>query len=860
MDNTPNTPSPQEPNQNQPIYQTEWDVNAKPPTPSNPRDARTSKYEHWTKWMWRLAIGSLSALILYIIVLNFSGLPTFEELENPKSNLASEIFGSNNEVIGRYYIENRVPVPYDSLSKNLVNALISTEDERFYSHSGIDWEAFGRVAKGLATFNPQGGGSTISQQLAKLLYSNRDFKGMGTVRRAFALVNIKLQEWITAVKLEKSYTKEEILAMYLNQADFIYGGTGIRSASEIYFGKPQNKLKLEEAAVLVGMLQNPALHNPVKHPQNALKRRNIVLGQMVRNKVLTQAEYDKYSKIPVKLNFTRNSAIGGLAAYFRMELRKDIQKILETPEIRKSDGSKYNIYKDGLKIYTTIDPVIQRHAEAAMREHMGQLQKRYWAVWKGRDPWSDKAINIDATIRQNALQRIISESDRYQALRSRYLDDIVAKIQTDIEGLVLTDDDIKTLIEMKGPLAKLVTEKNMPAEKVAQLRRLLESEDWTNLKNQWNGLQNAVGKDFRNKIPMKIFAHSISGEKDTVMSPLDSIKYHRMFMQLGSLAVDPKTGYVKAWVGGINHKYFQYDHCRSTRQVGSTIKPYVYATAVAQQGVSPCMQIPDLPYTIHAGEGSFGLSRSWTPSNSKGYSGRNYNLKEALKESVNTISVYLMKQLSDTGPVRGLMNNMGIDSAKIIKQPALCLGACDLSVMEMAGAYTTFANDGMFEKPMYLLRIEDKNGKIIYNNLPEEHRALGAAANYVMVDMLKYVTQGAPGISELKSEVGGKTGTTNDYVDGWFMGITPNLVVGTWVGGDDRWIRFLTIEDGQGAKMARPFFAKFVKKLETDPKSGYNFSQKFKIPPGDLGITINCGEYNNKQKTSDEFSENEFEQ
>jgi penicillin-binding protein 1A len=541
-------------------------------------------------------------------------------------------------------------------------------------------------------------------------------------------------------------------------------------------------------------------------------------------------------------------------------LRKDIQKILETPEIRKSDGSKYNIYKDGLKIYTTIDPVMQRHAETAMREHMGQLQKRYWTVWKGRDPWSDKAINIDAKIRQDALQRIISESDRYQSLRSRYLDDIVAKIQTDIEGLVLTDDDIQTLIEMKGPLAKLITEKNMPAEKVAQLRRLLESGDWTVLKNQWNGLQNAVGKDFRNKIPMKIFAHNLSGEKDTVMSPLDSIKYHRMFMQFGSLAVDPKTGYVKAWVGGINHKYFQYDHCRSTRQVGSTIKPYVYATAVAQQGVSPCMQIPDLPYTIHAGEGSFGLSRNWTPSNSKGYSGRNYNLKEALKESVNTISVYLMKQLSDTGPVRGLMHNMGIDSAKISKQPALCLGACDLSVMEMAGAYTTFANDGLFEKPMYLLRIEDKNGKIIYNNLPEEHRALGAAANYVMVDMLKYVTQGAPGISELKSEVGGKTGTTNDYVDGWFMGITPNLVIGTWVGGDDRWIRFLTIEDGQGAKMARPFFAKFVKKLETDPKSGYNFSQKFKIPPGDLGITINCGEYNNKQKTSDEFSENEFEQ
>ncbi len=859
MENTSNTP--QEPNSSQPIFQAEWEVGTQTPKPSNPRDSRTEVYQKWVKWMWRFSIGSLAALILYIIVLNFSGLPSFEELENPKNNLASQIFGSNNEVIGRYYIENRVPVPYDSLSKNLVNALISTEDERFYSHCGIDWEAFGRVAKGLVTLHPQGGGSTISQQLAKLLYSNRDFKGMGTFRKTFALVNIKLQEWITAVKLEKSYTKEEIIAMYLNQADFIYGGTGIRSASEIYFGKPQNKLKLEEAAVLIGMLQNPALHNPVKHPQNSLNRRNVVLGQMLRNKFLKQDEFDKYKKLPLKLNFTRNSAMEGIAAYFRMELRKDIQTILDKPEMRKSDGSKYNIYKDGLKIYTSIDPVIQRHAEEAMREHMSQLQKRYFTVWKGRDPWTDKDINIDKKIRQDALQKIISESDRYQSLRSKYLDDIVAHIQNDIEGLVLTDDDIQLLLEYKGSLSKLVTEKNMTAEKVAQLRRLQESENWDALKRQWTSLQNAVNKDFNTKISMKVLSVNLNGERDTLMSPLDSIKYHRMFMQLGSLAVDPKTGYVKAWVGGVNHKYFQYDHCRSTRQVGSTIKPYVYATAVAQQGVSPCMQIPDLAYTIHSGEGSFGLSSNWTPKNAKGgYSGRAFNLKEALKESVNSISVYLLKQLGDTGPVRGLMNNMGIDSARVIKQPALCLGACDLSVLDMAGAYTTFANDGVFERPMYLLRVEDKNGKIIYSNLPEEHRALGAAANYVMVDMLKYVAGGAPGISELKSEVGGKTGTTNDYVDGWFMGITPNLVVGTWVGGDDRWIRFLTIADGQGAKMARPYFAKLIKKLENDPKSGYDYNKKFKIPPGDLGITINCGDYNSANKSTEEFSENEFEQ
>ncbi len=863
-DTTQNNQTPQEPNPEQPIFQTEWEVK-NTAAPVNPRDVRAEKYQNAIKWLWRLSIGSLAFVVLYIVFLNFSKLPTFEELENPKSNLASEIFGNNNEVIGRYYIENRVPVPYDSLSSNLVKALIATEDERFYSHCGIDWEAFGRVAKGLVTFNPQGGGSTITQQLAKLLYSDRDFKGMGTFRRTFALVNIKFKEWITAVKLEKSYTKEEIIAMYLNQADFIYGGTGIRSASEIYFGKPQNKLKLEEAAVLVGMLQNPALHNPVRHPQRAFNRRNIVLGQMLRNKAITQAEFDKLKNIPLKLNFTKNANNGGFAGYFRMELRKDIQTILDNPDLRKNDGSKYNIYKDGLKIYTSIDPVIQRHAEAASREHMSQLQNRYFSVWKGKDPWADKAINIDAKIRGDALQRLIYSTDRYQTLRSKYLDEQVAQIQTNIEGLVLNDEDIDILMNLDkngGVLAKLITEKNMSAEKVAQFRRLLESkEDWLPLKKQWAALQLAVTKDFNTRVPMKVFAYNLAGEKDTTMSPLDSIKYHRMFMQMGSLAVDPKTGYVKAWVGGINHKYFQFDHCRNFRQVGSTIKPYVYATAVAQQGVSPCMQIPDLAYTIHAGEGSFGLARGWTPSNSKGgFSGRAYNLKEALKESVNSISVYLLKQLGDTGPVRGLMNNMGIDSSRVMRQPALCLGACDLSVMDMAGAYTTFANDGIFNRPTYLLRIEDKNGKVIYNNLPEEHRALGTGANYVMVDMLKYVASGAPGISDLKSEVGGKTGTTNDYVDGWFMGITPSLVVGTWVGGDDRWIRFLTIADGQGAKMARPYFTKLIKKLETDPKSGYDYNKKFKVPPGDLGITINCGEYNAGGKTTDEFSENEFEQ
>jgi penicillin-binding protein 1A len=854
------------PNQEQPLYQTEWDLTPEAPVyETNPRIERMPKYKTWVKWMWRIAIGGVASVILFFFFLSFQDLPTFEELENPKSNLASQIYGANNEVIGRYYIENRVPVPYDSISEHLVHALIATEDERFYQHCGIDWEAIARVAKGLVTLNPQGGGSTISQQLAKLLYSNRDFRGMNRISKVISLVGIKFKEWITAVKLEKSYTKEEIIAMYFNQADFIYGGTGIRSAAEIYFGRKTNQLKIEEAAVLVGMLQNPSLHNPVKHPQNALNRRNIVFGQMLKNGFLKKADFDKLKVLPLKLNFQKGAHSEGLAAYFRMTLREEIQEIFRSADIKKADGSAYNIYKDGLKIYTTIDPVMQRHAEAAMKEHMTQLQKRFFTVWKGRDPWTDKAINIDAKLRETKLKEHIYESDRYQNLRSKYLDDIVNTIEKDIEGLVLDSKDIDELIALDkagGVFVKLITEKGYTADKVAMLRKVAEHTEWKALKAKYLALEGAVEKDFKKAITMKVFSFATNSERDTIMSPLDSIKYHRMFLQLGSMAVDPKNGYVKAWVGGINHKYFQYDHCKSRRQVGSTFKPFVYATAIYQQGISPCMQIPDIQYSIHPSEGNFRLSRAWSPSNAKGFSGQPLSLYEGLKESANSISVYLLKQLGSTGPIRGLANQMGIDSSNLTPQPSICLGACDLNVLEMTGAYATFANNGRYIKPTYLLRVEDKNGKVLYNAIPEDRDAIKAEANYVMVDLLKTVTKGAPGISELKSEVGGKTGTTNNYVDGWFMGITPSLVVGTWVGGDDRWIRFLTIADGQGAKMARPYFAKFLKKLENDPKSGYDYNKKFKVPLGDLGITIDCGAYNKASTKEEEdlFAPNDFEQ
>ncbi|MEM9824431.1 MAG: penicillin-binding transpeptidase domain-containing protein, partial [Bacteroidota bacterium] len=421
-------------------------------------------------------------------------------------------------------------------------------------------------------------------------------------------------------------------------------------------------------------------------------------------------------------------------------------------------------------------------------------------------------------------------------------------------GIAAIDID-RMLIEdkKKGSIAKLVSQEMVGTPLAVKYRKIMASTHWSNLKKQWSALQNTVKQKFAEPVKMTVFAYNDQMEKDTILSPLDSIKYHHMFLQLGSMAVDPATGFVKAWVGGINHKYFQFDHVTSERQVGSTFKPFVYATAIAQQGVSPCMQVYDLPYTIHPGEGNFHLREEWTPNNADGkYSGAPYTLFKGLQYSKNTVSVYLMKQLGDASPVRNLVNNMGLSSTyrrsngtyKIPHAPSICLGASDLTVQELTGAYTTFANNGIYNKPVFITRIEDKNGRSIYQEIPEERLALHPNANFVMVNMLKSVmNQGLSGFGSIKSEVGGKTGTTNDYVDGWFMGLTPDLVVGTWVGGDDRWIRFRTLNLGIGAKMARPFFAKLLRKLERDKAVDYDIEARFNIPPGDLGIVIDCEEY-----------------
>ncbi len=814
-------------------------------------------YASLTRWMWRISIGGFVVWVLYLMVLSFS-TPSFKQLEDPNYSLASEILAANGEVIGRYYTENRVPVPYDSLSDYLIQALIATEDERYSRHAGIDPRALGRVFVGLITFNPKGGGSTITQQLAKLLYSSRNFEGMGKMRRTLALVSRKLSEWITAVKLEKNYTKEEILSMYLNKADFINGAFGIKAAAEVYFGKTQDSLRIEEAATLIGMLQNPSLYNPVRRAEKAKNRRNIVLQQMVRNKMITQAECDSLMKLRLDMSrFKTRNSVDGMAPYFRQELLEDVMHILSLEECLKPDGTTYDIYRDGLKITTTIDPEMQRLAEAAMREHMTEVQKRFFTVWKGLDPWTYRTSETtpeEIRIRQRTLERLIRETERYQVIRDALMSEIADQVRAEFNYRV-DDSDMERMVEEEkqdGFIVSLIAKKYATPEQATVYRRIMASDYWDILKMQWRKVQAEAKKQFNTPVrKMRVFAYNERMEKDTTMTPLDSLKYHRMFLQLGSLAVDPRSGGVKAWVGGCNYRYFQYDHIRNSRQVGSTFKPFVYATAIDQKGISPCFTVYDVPQTIHPGEGFFRLSRNWTPKNAGSYTGRNYTLKEALKESVNTVSVYLMKELGNTEPVRGLINNMGIDSStrfpngqyRVPKQPSICLGATDLSVYEMTGAYSTFANNGLYIKPYFISQIQDKNGRVIYRHIPEERQALPPNSNYVMVHMLKYAAKGAPGVAELKSDVGGKTGTTNDYTDGWFMGITPQLVVGTWVGGEDRWIRFLNIADGQGSRMARPYFVRLMKKIEASTKVDYDPLPRFVQPPGDLGIEIDCSQY-----------------
>jgi penicillin-binding protein 1A len=787
-------------------------------------------------------------IAVLFIGLSFTDLPSVTELENPKNNEASPVLAADGTVLGRYFVENRVMVDFADLGPHLEAALVSTEDERYYNHSGIDWRSLPRVAIKTAILGQEsaGGGSTITQQLAKLLFTGTASNNL------LERVIQKLKEWIIAVRLERKYTKEEIIAMYLNRYDFINGAQGIRAAAENYFdGKRPHELNVEEAALLIGMLKNASLYNPLRFPERAEDRRNQVLAQMLRNNRITRPEFDSLKVLPLNIKFTRQQHDDGLAPYFRMTLAEEAKRILSKEPYLKPDGTAYDIYRDGLTFHTTINPEMQRHAEEQARVHMSKLQDQFFTHWKGRDPWtftnpySESEVRVER--RLESLQKAIRNSDRYQAYRREILVPLIRDITAQRDFRFSRDDrEIDRMVreaDSPGVLTDAVSRNLISNEFAAGHREVMQMEEFAELRDAYAELQRRVKKGFDTETEMRVFTYDNERmETDTLMTPLDSIRYHKMILQIGSMSVEPSTGYVRTWVGGSNFKWFQYDHVTTPRQVGSTFKPFVYAASIDLRGITPCLRVLDQPTTIGPGDGSFTLLKPWTPRNSNGtYTYEDYTLYQGLKNSVNTISAYLMKELASTEPVRNMVANMGIPKSQIPDAPSIALGSVDMSVRQLTGAYTTFGNNGVFVRPVYLTRIEDRTGQVIYEHIPETRPAISPQANYVMVNMLSKASVG--NLGGVKGPKGGKTGTTNDQTDGWYMGLTPELIVGTWVGGDERWIRFRSLALGAGSNMAKPFFRRFVRAAQEDEEVGWNFERDWTKPPGKLGIEINCDAY-----------------
>lgn len=832
------------------------------------REKRVAKYKTFIKWMWRLYALGILVVIGIFVMLSFD-LPSFEELENPRSRIASNIYSSDDVVLGKYYIENRTPVEYDSLSPHLIHALIAIEDARYLEHSGIDAEALARVLVKTVILQQRnaGGGSTISQQLAKLLVGRPNTRDKGVVKRSWLLLSTKLKEWLTAVRLERSYTKEEIIALYFNEFDFLYGANGIKSAAEIYYNKHPRDLTIVQAAMLVRMLKNPSLYNPKKHPERAMKGREQVLKNMQIKGHITEARYHELRKTPIDMSkFQVKDHNDGIATYFRMYLRDHLKKLLvqlakDNPQFQKPDGTPYDIYRDGLKIYTTIDSRVQVHAEKAARDHLKEHQKRLFETWSDwnhpdpqisssiKNPWTrktSKTTDGEMEIRRLSLAKQVWRTDRYQGVRPR--------LMPTADRLKLRDIDVDRLFQIveyeKNPkqknryspkvdgkaLLKKWEETGFITEKQAQVyRNVLSTKAIDSLQKQHKAIMDYM----KTPVQTTIFAYNKKGEKDTLISPFDSIRYHRMHLQTGMIAVEPVTGAVLAWVGGINHKYFQFDHVnkeQAARQVGSTIKPFLYALTVDLKGYSPCFKVWDQPTTISKGEGQFGLLADWTPRNAGGYSGDEITLTEALNRSLNSVSAYLMKELKGPEPFRNFLADVGIDTSdgRVPSSAAICLGTPNLSPFEMAGGYTIFANKGTYTEPIFIDRIEDKNGNLIYSAGQDQRSEsiLSEQGAYVMNEMLQKIQSGR--LRGVKSSYGGKTGTTNFQADGWFMGITPDLVVGTWVGCDDRFIRFRSLTYGQGAKMARPIFQNILLNMEADSSlradKVYDYKSRFPVP------------------------------
>lgn len=759
-----------------------------------------------------VGVGIFSVFFLFFGISKgwFGFMPSFEELENPHSDLATEVISADNKLLGKYYHLNRTYVEYEDLSENLVNALVATEDVRFYEHSGIDLRGLARVFKGVLTGNSSaGGGSTISQQLAKMLFPReRD-------QNAIKLVFRKFREWVIAVKLERSYTKEEILSMYFNKFDFLNLAVGIKSAAQIYFSSTPKNLSLTESAMLVGMAKNPAYFNPLRRPKLTLRRRNVVLSQMKKYGYITNVQYDSLTKQPLGIKFTRSDHKEGLATYFRERLRiilthkkpesknysrwekakfkEDLYQWKTNPlfgwceKNKKSDGSKYDIYRDGLRIVTTIDSRMQRYAEEAVREHLGKdLQVAFdnEKESKNNPPYSNDLTNEEI---EHNIKTTICRSDRYRSMRR--------------SGKSIEEIDSVFLVKRKMELFT------------------------------WN-----------------------KGLVDTLLSPRDSLIYYKGFFRAGFLSMNPHNGHIKAYVGGPDYKYFMYDMVsQGKRQVGSTIKPILYTLAM-ENGLSPCDIVPNVPQTFILPDGTPWASRN---SYSK-RAGEMVTLKWGLAHSVNNISGWVLKQFSPRAVVN-MAKRLGIRS-KIDPVPSLFLGTSDIYLKEMVAAYCTFPNKGVKVDPVMVTRIEDKYGNVISEFRGKEKEVIKEKTAYLMLNLLEGVVKHGTGVRIrykylLNNAIGGKTGTTQNHSDGWFMGVTPDLVSGVWVGAEDRAIHFQTIRLGQGANMALPIWAIYMKKVYADKT--INLSQREFDSPQGIKLNIDCGGEEPKDKKVKETEEEE---
>lgn len=753
--------------------------------------------QYYSKLFWKYFFYGLGGIALFFLFASWGllgSMPSFEDLENPDSNLATEIISADGVVIGKYFEKNRSQLKYSDLPKNLVQALVATEDARFYDHSGIDGRG---TLRAILSFGTSGGASTLTQQLAKQL-----FHGEGSKFLPFRIIQ-KAKEWIIAIRLERQYTKSEIIAMYCNVYDFGNNSVGVNSAAKTYFSKEPKDLTISESAVLVGMFKNSGLYNPVKNIEGVTNRRNVVLKQMEKAEIITEAQKLQLQRLPIKLNFKLESHKDGTATYFREYLREYMKKWVE--ENKKPDGSDYNIYKDGLRIYTTIDSRMQLYAEEAVEAHMANLQEEFFA--QAKENKNAPFVNISQAETDRILKKAMKASARWN---------------------------------------------------------IMESNDKS---------EEEIIASFKQKTKMKVFTWK--GERDTIMTPLDSIRYYKHFLQSGLMAMEPQTGNIKAWVGGINYKYFQYDHVgQGARQVGSTFKPFVYATAIEQLGMSPCDSILDGPFMIRKGEHN--VTEDWEPRNSDNKYRGMVTLKRALANSINTVSA---KLIDKTGPeaVVELTHKLGVTS-EIPAQPSIALGAVEITVQDMVAAYSTFANQGVYVKPQFLRKIEDKSGVVLYEPVPESHDVLNKDIAFAVIKLLEGVTEGGSG-ERLRTEGGGngdnrwtgypymfknpiagKTGTTQNQSDGWFMGMVPNLVTGVWVGCEDRSARFRSLTYGQGATAALPVWGYFMKKCYEDET--LNVSKEDFDRPANLGIKVDC--YSRpaavvKDSTDAEQSTEEFE-